>query len=76
METHQGTYTTHGKTKWFNRKMELSLRELEFASVLANILVKEPYPKSDIERIWKEILLYQFHDILPGSSIMRVYDEC
>jgi alpha-mannosidase len=33
------------------------------------------YPHARLERIWKEVLLYQFHDILPGSSIARVYDE-
>lgn len=33
------------------------------------------YPTEALERIWKETLLYQFHDILPGSSIGRVYDE-
>src|SRR5690606_15994512 len=34
-----------------------------------------PYPTKALERIWKEVLLYQFHDILPGSSITRVYRE-
>jgi alpha-mannosidase len=34
-----------------------------------------PFPKQEIDEIWKEVLLYQFHDILPGSSIKRVYDE-
>ena len=33
------------------------------------------YPSETLETIWKEVLLYQFHDILPGSSIKRVYDE-
>ena len=33
------------------------------------------YPADKLEQIWKEVLLYQFHDILPGSSIKRVYDE-
>ena len=34
------------------------------------------YPHIKLEKIWKEVLLYQFHDILPGSSIHRVYEEC
>lgn len=34
------------------------------------------YPHKELEEIWKEVLLYQFHDILPGSSIHRVYEEC
>jgi len=75
LEKHQGTYTTQAKNKRFNRKLELALRELEYASVLAQRLNRIPYPQNEIEVIWKEVLLYQFHDILPGSSIKRVYDE-
>lgn len=76
LEKHQGTLTTQAKNKKFNRRMEKALRELEFASVL-NLLSDSgvPYPEKELETIWKEVLLYQFHDILPGSSITRVYDE-
>lgn len=75
LEKHQGTYTSQGRTKWYNRKMELALRECELASVQAMLAAGHPYPAKDLERIWKEMLLYQFHDILPGSSITRVYQE-
>ena len=75
LEKHQGTYTTQAKNKKFNRKMEFALRELEYASVLAQVANVQEYPQKEIEDIWKEVLLYQFHDILPGSSIKRVYDE-
>lgn len=75
LERHQGTYTTQAKNKKFNRKLETDLRELEFVSMLAGLLRGHPYPAQKIESMWKEILLYQFHDILPGSSIKRVYDE-
>jgi alpha-mannosidase len=75
LERHQGTYTTQGRVKWHNRKLELALRELEFAAALAAEFAGTPYPRDRLERIWKEVLLYQFHDILPGSSITRVYDE-
>ena len=75
LEKHQGTYTTQAKNKKFNRKMEFALRELEYISVIAQIEGIKAYPQQEIEAIWKEILLYQFHDILPGSSIKRVYDE-
>ncbi|QCT03724.1 glycoside hydrolase family protein [Paenibacillus algicola] len=75
LEKHQGTLTTQGKNKRYNRLMEKALRELEFAAVLAKQLCGIPYPQQELEQIWKETLLYQFHDILPGSSIKRVYDE-
>lgn len=75
LEKHQGTYTTHARNKYYNRKMELALRELEFAASMAHTLYGYPYPKEKIDEMWKNVLLYQFHDILPGSSIKRVYDE-
>ncbi len=75
LERHRGTYTTEGRNKWFNRKMELALRELEMQAAFAGLVRKSAYPQKEIEAIWKEVLLFQFHDILPGSSIKRVYDE-
>jgi alpha-mannosidase len=75
LEKHQGTYTTQARNKRFNRKMELALRDLEFIATLAHRTAGHHYPIEELEAIWKEILLYQFHDILPGSSITRVYDE-
>ncbi|WP_379146160.1 alpha-mannosidase [Paenibacillus sp. sgz500992] len=75
LEKHQGTLTTQGRNKWYNRKMEKALRELEFAASLLWAAHGEAYPAARLEEIWKEVLLYQFHDILPGSSIARVYDE-
>ncbi|WP_339817428.1 glycoside hydrolase family 38 C-terminal domain-containing protein [Paenibacillus sp. FSL R7-0216] len=77
LEKHQGTLTTQARNKWYNRKLEKALRELEFAASLQLVLGESPaaYPAARLEEIWKEMLLYQFHDILPGSSITRVYDE-
>jgi len=75
LERHQGTFTTQCKSKWYNRRMEIRLRELEWKAVLSGLTVGTEYPVEPLERIWKEVLLYQFHDILPGSSIERVYKE-
>jgi alpha-mannosidase len=75
LERHQGTYTTQGRIKQANRQLETALRELEQAAGFAALFAASPYPRAALERIWKEALLYQFHDILPGSSIARVYDE-
>jgi len=75
LEKHQGTLTSQGRNKWYNRKMEKGLRELEFAASMLWAASGASYPAARLEEIWKEVLLYQFHDILPGSSITRVYDE-
>jgi alpha-mannosidase len=55
--------------------LELALRELEWIGVMAAGLADHAYPVGDLELIWKEILLFQFHDILPGTSITRVFEE-
>lgn len=75
LERHQGTLTTQAKSKRFNRKMEIALHTAELACTQASLLAGAQYPQKELEEIWKEVLLYQFHDILPGSSIRRVYDE-
>jgi alpha-mannosidase len=71
LERHQGTLTTEARNKSFNRQVEKALRELEWTASFSGL----DYPKARLEAIWREVLLYQFHDILPGSSIKRVYDE-
>lgn len=74
-QAHRGVYTSQAKTKKGNRKSELSLREAELWSAAAAVLkdCEYPYDKMDVQ--WKKVLLNQFHDILPGSSIARVYEE-
>ncbi len=75
LEKHQGTLTTQALAKKNNRQCEIALRDVEALSILAANLSDYAYPKRELDDIWKEVLLYQFHDILPGSSIRRVYDE-
>lgn len=75
LECHTGTYTTIGKNKYYNRLCEQKLRNAEMLSALAMRIGGFDYPKEKIDEIWKEVLLYQFHDIIPGSSINRVYVE-
>ena len=75
LEKHQGTYTTQGKVKKNNRQCEVLLHFAEWICTMAYMQGKA-YPHKELEEIWKEVLLYQFHDILPGSSIHRVYEEC
>ncbi len=72
---HQGTYTSQAKNKWYNRKMEINLRHAEFLSSLDRVIGGANYPKAQLDELWQETLLYQFHDILPGSSIQRVHKE-
>lgn len=72
--SHRGTYTTQAQVKNQNRRCELAMREMEIWSSLAlkRGLVWE---QERSENLWKSLLFQQFHDILPGSSIERVYKE-
>ena len=69
-ELHRGTYTTQARTKWWNRRAQTALRDAEMWSVASGV-----YPRQELDSAWKTLLLNQFHDILPGSSIDWVYVE-
>lgn len=71
-EYHRGTLTSMARNKRSNRKSELGLMDLELLSVIAQDQVD--YPAERLDAMWKTVLLNQFHDILPGSSIHEVYD--
>jgi alpha-mannosidase len=76
LEIHRATYTSQAKTKQGNRRSEHLLREAELWSTAAVVAGKlDSYPYEDLDRIWKAVLLNQFHDILPGSSISWVHRE-
>ncbi len=74
-QAHRGVYTSQAKTKKGNRKSEFALREAEMWGSAAAILAGFVYPLEVMDTQWKKVLLNQFHDILPGSSIARVYEE-
>jgi alpha-mannosidase len=72
-EQHRGTFTTHAANKRSNRKSELLYRDAEMYGAI-NTLFGGSYPKAGLYENWTLILLNQFHDIIPGSSITMVYD--
>lgn len=75
LEIHRGTYTSQAKTKQGNRRSEHLLREAELWCSTASTAGLLDYPYEALDRIWKLVLLQQFHDILPGSSIAWVHRE-
>ena len=72
LETHRGTYTSQAATKLGNRRGECALRDTELWSALSP---DGDYPAAALDRLWKELLLHQFHDIIPGSGIHWVYRD-
>ncbi|KAK9364514.1 Ams1p [Lipomyces kononenkoae] len=75
-EFHRGTYTTQAFLKKANRHSEAMLHDIELLATIASLTVPGfKYPKKRIDEVWKSVLLNQFHDVLPGSSIEMVYDD-
>jgi alpha-mannosidase len=74
-QAHRGTYTSQARTKRGNRLSEIALREAELWSTIASAETEYRYPAEELRQLWEKGLLCQFHDILPGSSIARVYRE-
>jgi len=72
LELHRGTLTVQGRTKRNNRKLEQLLATVEFVNSLCPLA---EYPAAELDRIWKTVLINQFHDIIPGSSIRKVYEN-
>ncbi|MGO4734338.1 alpha-mannosidase [Paenibacillus sp. 2KB_22] len=71
LELHRGTYTTHARNKRSNRKAEVLYREAEIWGQFAGACAA--HTKNDLDEGWKLIMLNQFHDIIPGTSIPEVY---
>lgn len=74
LEMHRGTYTSIAKNKKNNRLSELLHLNAENISVADMVLKGGEYPKETLDKNQTTILLNQFHDIIPGSSIGPVYD--
>jgi alpha-mannosidase len=75
LELHRGTYTSQARSKRANRRTEHLLREAELWATTAALRCGADYPYDELRRCWEALLLGQFHDILPGSSINWVYRQ-
>lgn len=74
-EFHRGTYTSQARVKRLHRQAEVALGEAETATTLAHLSAGFRDARAELEGCWKNFLLHQFHDILPGSSIHTVNVE-
>ena len=70
LEYHRGTYTSQARNKKFNRRAESALRRAELRCLQSGIR-----DKKTLDEVWHDVLTLQFHDILPGSSIHKVYED-
>jgi len=76
LEYHRGTLTTQGLVKQGNREAENLLIHAEMLWTLQLMNNKGSFDSETsnlFRKCWKYLLLNQFHDILPGSSIPEVY---
>ncbi|MEO7018800.1 MAG: glycoside hydrolase family 38 C-terminal domain-containing protein, partial [Ktedonobacteraceae bacterium] len=74
LEYHRGTYTSQAHTKQANRRMELLYRDVELLNAWASLYGMSSCQET-LNTGWKLIMLNQFHDVLPGSSIHEVYED-
>lgn len=75
LELHRGVFTSQLRTKQGNRRNESLLRQAELWATTAALRAGYTYPREELQRAWQTVLLLQFHDILPGSSIAWVHRE-
>lgn len=76
LEYHRGVLTSQAWLKQANRQAECGLRVAEWLTFFAPRRAAESDAREaqeSLDRAWKTVLLNQFHDILPGSSIEAVY---
>lgn len=75
LEFHRGTYTTQARMKKLMRTSEIKLHDVEWVATKTSLLHPEQYkyPARKINDLWENVLLCQFHDVLPGSCIEIVY---
>jgi len=69
---HRGTLTTQARVKKANAVGEARLRLAEALAVMAD---RRTQSRTTLAEAWKLLLVNQFHDILPGSSIGQVYED-
>ncbi len=74
-EMHRATFTTQARQKLLNRRAEEALRVSEMLCAAAFAKTGAKYPAEMFRDAWRETCLCQFHDVIPGSSIHRVYEE-
>ncbi|MGH0150168.1 UNVERIFIED_CONTAM: hypothetical protein FKN15_022366 [Acipenser sinensis] len=76
LELHNGSYTTQAQIKKGNRQCETLLHDIEVVSSLA--LSRNPsfqYPADRLHKLWRLLLLNQFHDVIPGTCIEIVVQD-
>ena len=74
LQFHRGTYTTQGRVKKNNRRAECLLENAEKFSALATSY-NYPYPSQRLKEAWENLMLNQFHDVLPGTSLTPIYED-
>ena len=75
LELHRGTLTNQSQIKRNNRDCEIALHDLELATVMDAVKQGKPADSEAIAPMMNDLLVRQFHDILPGTCIHSVHEE-
>ena len=68
LEGHRGVLTSQGWIKRANRKAEAALHEAEALAAMAGT-------RPDLQEAWEKLCLTQFHDIVTGTSVTKVFED-
>lgn len=71
----RGCYSASTFVKTSNRKCENNLIATEKFSLMAKYLVGTKYPKTKLDKAWKNLMFNQFHDILCGCCVKKAYED-
>jgi alpha-mannosidase len=75
LELHRGTLTNQHTIKRNNRLAEMELRNLEYFTVRDAIANGVIASDSGIRPLMEDLLVNQFHDILPGTCIPKAHEQ-
>ncbi len=75
LELHRGTLTNQHTLKRNNRLAEIVLRDLEYITVREALQRKVAASGDAINPLMRDLLVNQFHDILPGTCVPAAHDQ-
>lgn len=69
-----GTYTAGSELKKLNRTTESLLVAAEKMAAIGNAAWGATYPKDEITKAWKKVLLLQFHDSMAATTLPSYFE--
>ena len=69
-----GTYTAGSELKKLNRATESALITAEKVAAVGSVAWGASYPREDLTKAWKKVLLLQFHDSMAATTLPSYFE--